>query len=147
MRRACRDSIPRTYHYPDLGSAFDWSYGDGNFLQPIRSRTQIWALSSRSDAGKPVLASWAVFSDHLWKRRSCFIIINSRGTQREILRKRPKNNNKAWIKSVWDYFKHFGRLLEKNYLFLTPSKVDGRVPSQQPDLLGSLIGHNSDLEW
>ena len=77
MRSACRDSIPRTYHYPDLGSAFDWSYGAGNLLQPIRSRTQIWALSSRSDAGKPVLASWAVFSDHLWKRRSCFIIINS----------------------------------------------------------------------
>ena len=77
MRSACRDSILRTYHYPDLGSAFDWSYGDGNLLQPIRSRTQIWALSSRSDAGKPMSASSAVFSGHLWKRRSCFIIINS----------------------------------------------------------------------
>ena len=48
-------------------------------------------------------------------------------------------------KVFWDYFKHFGRLLEKNYLFLTPSKTDGRVPSQQPynlqpDLLGSFIG-------
>ena len=45
-----------------------------------------------------------------------------------------------------------GRLLERNYLFLTPSKTDGRVPSQQPynlhpDLLGSFIGHNSDLKW
>ena len=29
------------------------------------------------------------------------------------------------------YFKHFGRLLEKIYLFLTPSKTDGSVPSQQ----------------
>ena len=26
---------------------------------------------------------------------------------------------------------HFGRLLEKIYLFLTPSKTTGRVPSQQ----------------
>ena len=29
------------------------------------------------------------------------------------------------------HFKHFGRLLGKIYLFLTPSKTDGRVPSQQ----------------
>ena len=71
-------------------------------------------------------------------------------------------NEKFWEKDLkqqqsvnkvfWDYFKHFGRLLEKNYLFLTPGKTDGRVPSQQtynlqPDLLGSFIGHNLDLEW
>ena len=29
------------------------------------------------------------------------------------------------------YFKHFGRLLEKFNLFLTPSKTDGSVTSQQ----------------
>ena len=28
-------------------------------------------------------------------------------------------------------FKHFGRLLGKMYLFLTPRKTDGKVPSQQ----------------
>ena len=42
-------------------------------------------------------------------------------------------------KAFWKHFKHFGRLLAKIYLFLTPSKTDGRVPSYnlQPDLLGS----------
>ena len=35
-------------------------------------------------------------------------------------------------KAFWSHFKHFGRLLGKIYLFiLTPSKTDGRVPSQQ----------------
>ena len=67
MRSACRDSILRTLHYPDLGSAFDWSYGDRNLLQPIRSRTQIWACWRRR------LFSQAIYE----KRRSCFIIINS----------------------------------------------------------------------
>ena len=34
-------------------------------------------------------------------------------------------------KALWSHFKHFGRLLGKIYPFLTPSKTDGRVPSQQ----------------
>ena len=34
-------------------------------------------------------------------------------------------------KDVWSYFKHFGRLLRKMYLFLTPSKTDEEVSSQQ----------------
>ena len=34
-------------------------------------------------------------------------------------------------KAFGSYFKHFGRLLGKIYLFLTPSKTDGRVPNQQ----------------
>ena len=76
----------------------------------------------------------------------------NRGTQREILRKRAKNNNKAWIKFSETILSILGDCWKKNYLFLTPSKTDGRVPSQQPynlqpDLLGSFIGHNSDLEW
>ena len=28
-------------------------------------------------------------------------------------------------KAFWSHFKHFGRLLGKIYLFLTPSKTDG----------------------
>ena len=34
-------------------------------------------------------------------------------------------------KAFGSHFKHFGRLLGKIYLFLTPSKTGGRVPSQQ----------------
>ena len=34
-------------------------------------------------------------------------------------------------KDVWSYFKHFGRLRGKIYLFLTASQTDEEVPSQQ----------------
>ena len=34
-------------------------------------------------------------------------------------------------KAFWSHFKHFGRLLGKNHLFLTPSRTDRRVPSEQ----------------
>ena len=40
---------------------------------------------------------------------------------------KKKNSNKAF----WSHFKHFGRIAGKMYLFHTPSKTDGRVPSQQ----------------
>ena len=63
-------------------------------------------------------------------------------------------------KDIWSYFKHFGRLLGKIYLILTPRKTDEQVPSQQgapstfnlqPDLLGSfppeVQNSNSALQW
>ena len=72
-------------------------------------------------------------------------------------------------KAFWSRFKHFGRLLVKMYLFLTPSKTDGRVPSQQGAAttcnlsyrevsqqkcvqtllasLGVVIGQNSAPQW
>ena len=54
------------------------------------------------------------------------------GTQREILRKRPKNNNKVGIKLSEAILSILRDCWEKTYLFLmSPSKTDGRVPSQQ----------------
>ena len=44
-------------------------------------------------------------------------VIEFRRTLREKFRKRPKNNNKAWIKFLWSHLTHFGRLLGKIYLF------------------------------
>ena len=41
LKNDCRDSILMTYHYPDLGSASDWSCRKENLFQPIRSSTQI----------------------------------------------------------------------------------------------------------
>ena len=32
-------------HYPDLGSASDWSCRVWNIFQPIRSTTQIWVVT------------------------------------------------------------------------------------------------------
>ena len=56
-----------TRDYPDLGNASDWSCRVENFIQPIRSTTQIWVVTRHqyfcacfSDvilAGKPVVAS------------------------------------------------------------------------------------------
>ena len=40
-----RNSILMTCHYPDLGSASDWSCSEGNLLQPIRSTIQIWVVT------------------------------------------------------------------------------------------------------
>ena len=37
----------------DLGRAFDWSYREGNLLQPIRSRTQIWRIGGTPSARIP----------------------------------------------------------------------------------------------
>ena len=34
-----------TRHYPDQGSASDWSCRLGDLLQPIRSTTQIWVVT------------------------------------------------------------------------------------------------------
>ena len=66
-------------------------------------------------------------------------------------------------KVFWSHFKYFGRLLEKNYLFLTPSKTDGRssqparcTHNQQtydkhyqtlPASLGMVIRQNSAPQW
>ena len=32
-------------HYPDLGSASDWSCRVGNLIQPIKSTTKIWVVT------------------------------------------------------------------------------------------------------
>ena len=37
-----------TRQYLDLGSASDWSYRVENFLQPIKSTTQIWGSDTSS---------------------------------------------------------------------------------------------------
>ena len=42
LRNSRRNSILMTRHYPDLGSASDWSCRVGNLFQPITSTTQIW---------------------------------------------------------------------------------------------------------
>ena len=43
-RNEGRNSILMMCHYPDPGSASDWSCRVGNLIQPIRSTTQIWVV-------------------------------------------------------------------------------------------------------
>ena len=45
LRNKCRNSILMTRHYPDLGTAPDWSFRVWNLPQPIRSTTQIWVVT------------------------------------------------------------------------------------------------------
>ena len=78
-----------TRHYPDLGSASDWSCRSWNLPPPIRSTIQIWVVTRhqweflrsflrRHFAGKPVLASRIVvcflrlWLNEIWK--SCFML-------------------------------------------------------------------------
>ena len=55
-----RNSILMTRHYPDLGSASDWSCRVGNLIQPIRSTTQIWVVT-RHQYGISALVSQTSF--------------------------------------------------------------------------------------
>ena len=66
LRNERRNSILMTRHYPNLGSASDWSCRVGNLIQQIISTTQIWVVTRieflrsffrRHLAGKPVVAS------------------------------------------------------------------------------------------
>ena len=49
-----------TRHYPNLGSASDWSCRVGNLIQPISSTTQIWVVM-RHQYGISVLVSQTSF--------------------------------------------------------------------------------------
>ena len=49
-----------TCHYPDLGSASDWSCRLENFIQPMRSTTQIWVVT-RHQYGISALVSQMSF--------------------------------------------------------------------------------------
>ena len=55
-----RNSILMTRHYPDLGSASDWSCRVGNLIQPIRSTTRIWVVT-RHQYGISLLVSRTSF--------------------------------------------------------------------------------------
>ena len=60
LRNERRNSILMTLHYPDLGSASDWSCRLWNLLQPIRNTTQIWIVT-RHQYGISVLVSQTWF--------------------------------------------------------------------------------------
>ena len=63
LRNWRRNSILMTRHYPDQGSASDWSCRVGNLIQPIRSTTQIWVVTHHQ-YGISVL----VFKHHLGRK-------------------------------------------------------------------------------
>ena len=60
LRNWRRNSILMTRHYPDQGSASDWSCRVGNLIQPIRSATQVWVVK-RHQYGISALVSQTSF--------------------------------------------------------------------------------------
>ena len=60
LRNERGNSILMTRHYPDLGSASDYSCRSWNLLQPIRSNTQIWVVR-RHQYGISALVSQTSF--------------------------------------------------------------------------------------
>ena len=70
--------------------------------------------------------AWITFLMYVWTEAVSDITFLGYH-EREDLRKRPKNNNKAWIKLSEAIFP----LPEKSYPYHTPRKSDGRVLSKQ----------------
>ena len=106
LRNGRWNCILITRHYPDFGSASDWSCRVENFLQPIRSTTQIWIVT-RHQYGISAFVSqwwrremWVVFSGLfcscfvsfvIFEKRPCFNVqqtfLISEGLEREIITK------------------------------------------------------------
>ena len=59
------------------------------------------------------------------------LLNNRQGHPKGIIEKKTWKLQQSMLNTFWSPFKHFWRLLGKSYLFHTPSKTDGRVPSQQ----------------
>ena len=62
LRNECRNSVLMIGHYPDRGSASDWSCRVGNLIQPIRSTTQIWVVTHHQ-YGISVIVSQTSFGE------------------------------------------------------------------------------------
>ena len=58
-----------TRHYPDLGSASDWSCRVGNLIQPIRSSTQIWVVTRHQYGISAHVAQTSFSGETRWWRR------------------------------------------------------------------------------
>ena len=109
----------------------------GNTLFMIRAGLQeiIYPISTHCLAGHPLIENGTSWLDicmaNIWPDVHC-LQSKFRGTQREILRKRPKNNYKAWIKlSEVIFTSILGDYWEKFICSSLPARTDGRVLSQQ----------------
>ena len=77
------------------------------------------------------------FAKKKWQRHPTNVFCEiSRGSQREILRKRPKNNNKAWKKLSEAILSILGDCWEKSICSSLPARP-----------MGVVIGQNSALHW
>ena len=80
LRNERGNSILVTRHYPDRGSASDWSCREGNLFLPIRSTTQFW-LVTRHQYGMSAVVLQASTSGGVAKCVGCFLTLKSAGIQ------------------------------------------------------------------
>lgn len=112
-------------------------------IYPISTESNeiIYFVQDREDktihclAGHPLITNGTSWLDiciaNIWPDVHC-LQAKFRGNQKEILRKGPKNNNKAWLKAFWSHFKSIlGECWEKFICSSLSARTDGGVPSQQ----------------
>ena len=80
LRNERGNSVLVTRHYPDLGSASDWSCREGNLFLPIRSTTQFW-LVARHQYGISAVVLKTSTSGGVAKCVGCFLTLKSAGIQ------------------------------------------------------------------
>ena len=83
LRNERRNSILMTRHYPDLGSASDWSCRMGNLIQPIRSSTQIWVVTRHQYGNSALLSQTSFDGETSGSVAKCWLF--SRATGGEVL--------------------------------------------------------------
>ena len=129
LRNGRWNCILITRHYPDFGSASDWSCRMENFLQPIRSTTQIWIVT-RHQYGILAFVSqwwrremWAVFSGlfsavciirYFWKTSLFERTVNISNIRRTWGRNHNKTGN---LYSLCLVFDRFSRVTHLNVVF------------------------------
>ena len=120
-----------TCHYPDVSSVFNWSCHVGNLLQPIRSTTQIWEVTSHqygvfalvpqtsfrgktnSGVAECRLFSWAAFkSNHH----------HSELTNRNVALRDAHCNSRIWICRRKRYQRKEWEQRKKGFIFLAVSR-------------------------
>ena len=120
-----------TCHYPDVSSVFNWSCHVGNLLQPIRSTTQIWEVTSHqygvfalvsqtsfrgktnSGVAECRLFSWAAFkSNHH----------HSELTNRNVALRDAHCNSRIWICRRKRYQRKEWEQRKKGFIFLALSR-------------------------
>ena len=129
LRNGRRNCILITRHYPDFGSASDWSCRVENFLQPIRSTTQIWVVTRHQYGISAFVSQWwrremlAVFlglfcccfvSFAIFGKRPCL----SYSKHFNIRRTWGRNHNKTGnLYSLCLVFDRFSRVTQFNVVF------------------------------
>ena len=123
LRNDCRNFIPMTHHYPDLGSASDWLNQISHAAQLIWSTTHhqygISALVSQMSFGRETSGSVTKFQLSSQVKVCIYQLVTTNGKLRLLYQKMPRNDKGllfggtvsftmlpfflVWTLTVWGY--------------------------------------------